>query len=274
MKLLVGLYSFVPLFWVVNTRSLNSVSPDPCHIDAWVRAPDLDPGQVIPGQVRIKTNGTCDPISEYSLILRFKERAWVKLPKPDIILPQEPDRQFIYDNISQIDRNNVFKVSDHFFARDPSWGKYVKDISDPSLWDIVEEERIAFESRYKLNEAITPFLLGKGVTHNFALLVPTTDYPPTPWNDFVITSRSRTPTTEKGDEYIYLYTVEIKFDNGTIVEIPAGYTAFNTVGRSDDHEPEVVTANFTQRFIYPSSNSNLSLTINVTFPHGRTLEQG
>jgi hypothetical protein len=54
------------------------VDADLCNVTAWVRAPDLDPGQIIQGQVRIKTNGNCDHVASYSLGLRFAERAWVK----------------------------------------------------------------------------------------------------------------------------------------------------------------------------------------------------
>ncbi|GJJ05951.1 hypothetical protein Clacol_000138 [Clathrus columnatus] len=46
------------------------------------------------------------------------------------------------------------------------------------------------------------------------------------------------------------------------------------MGRNHDPEPEVVTANFTQILSRQASNNlNISLTINVTFPHSRVLEQ-
>lgn len=88
-------------------------------------------------------------------------------------------------------------------------------------------------------------------------------------------------TSERGNEHIYIYTVEVKFFNGTTVEIPAGYSAFNTIGPdTQDDAPEVMTfqANFTEisrASINTATNArNLSLNINITFPHGRTLEQG
>lgn len=69
------------LFALLSTANASVVisSPDACAIQAWVRAPDLDPGEIIPGQVRVKTKGSCNPILEYSVILRFKERVWAKI---------------------------------------------------------------------------------------------------------------------------------------------------------------------------------------------------
>jgi hypothetical protein len=50
----------------------------PCRARVWVRAPDLEPGQVVQGHVKVKLDGSCEDVSSYSLGLRFAERSWVK----------------------------------------------------------------------------------------------------------------------------------------------------------------------------------------------------
>ena len=49
-----------------------------CRARAWVRAPDLDAGQVVQGDVKVKLDGACPEVLGYTLKLRFAERSWVK----------------------------------------------------------------------------------------------------------------------------------------------------------------------------------------------------
>ena len=49
-----------------------------CRARAWVRAPDLEPGEILQGDVRIKLDADCSDVSSYSIGLRFMERSWVK----------------------------------------------------------------------------------------------------------------------------------------------------------------------------------------------------
>jgi hypothetical protein len=48
-----------------------------CDVQAWVRAQDLAPGEIIHGDIKIKFAGECD-VEAASLGLRFKERSAVK----------------------------------------------------------------------------------------------------------------------------------------------------------------------------------------------------
>jgi len=50
-----------------------------CHGRAWVRAPDMAPGEVIAGDVKIKLIGLCPNAESYKLGLRYKEKISWKL---------------------------------------------------------------------------------------------------------------------------------------------------------------------------------------------------
>jgi hypothetical protein len=65
---------------IVNIAALDdaSAAEAPCRARAWVRAPDLEPGELVQGDVKVKLDGACDDVSSYSLGLRFAERSWVK----------------------------------------------------------------------------------------------------------------------------------------------------------------------------------------------------
>ena len=49
-----------------------------CRARAWVCAPDLEPGEMLQVDVRIKVEGDCSNVSSYRIGLRFMERSWVK----------------------------------------------------------------------------------------------------------------------------------------------------------------------------------------------------
>lgn len=57
------------------SKSINHKS---CRARAWVRAPDLEPGKVIQGDVKVKLDGPCEEVESYTLKLQFSERSWVK----------------------------------------------------------------------------------------------------------------------------------------------------------------------------------------------------
>ena len=50
-----------------------------CQGRAWVRAPDMTPGDVIAGDVKVKLLGPCTDAESYTLGLRYKERIFWKL---------------------------------------------------------------------------------------------------------------------------------------------------------------------------------------------------
>ena len=78
---LCSVVSLLELSTVVAAASAPSAESDtvtPCRARAWVRAPDLVPGQVVKGDVKVKLDGACEEVSSYTLGLRFAERSWVK----------------------------------------------------------------------------------------------------------------------------------------------------------------------------------------------------
>jgi len=56
-----------------------SNAPSHCQARAWVRAPDMVPGEVIAGDVKIKLSGPCTGAESYKLGLRYKEKVFWKL---------------------------------------------------------------------------------------------------------------------------------------------------------------------------------------------------
>lgn len=66
-----------PASFILDERA---AVPWNCTLRGWVRAPDLSPDQVIPGEARLSANGSdCGEIAGWAVGLRFKERAIVKL---------------------------------------------------------------------------------------------------------------------------------------------------------------------------------------------------
>jgi len=56
-----------------------SNAPSQCQAHAWVRAPDMVPGEVIAGDVKIKLSGPCTGAESYTLGLRYKEKVFSRL---------------------------------------------------------------------------------------------------------------------------------------------------------------------------------------------------
>jgi hypothetical protein len=59
---------------------LNSPARQECQVQAWVRAADLVPAELVRGEVKVKTSGDCDDAISYELGLRFRERSAFKVP--------------------------------------------------------------------------------------------------------------------------------------------------------------------------------------------------
>ena len=83
-----------------------------------------------------------------------------------------------------------------------------------------------------------------------------------------------------------MYSVEVAFVNGTIVQVPAGSTSFNGPSQSISPPSEPETVNVTVSRKAPTMHvcRNASevaepevvddFVLEVTFPHGRHFEQG
>ncbi|KAF8532273.1 hypothetical protein JB92DRAFT_2843987 [Gautieria morchelliformis] len=267
---------------VAADPSTESDAVTPCRARAWVRAPDLEPGQVVQGDVKVKLDGVCEEVSSYTLGLRFAERAWVKTRREGVKLPARPAA-----NHSRVPTNrSIFEPDTLFSTRFPNylgvdnsvWDKYQDEIKDPSLWLVREEERVGFEAKYGLRHGKQ---IGHDLVESFAILVPSTSYPP----GFQTGSRSYPSNSEPdaaGSEHIYAYFVDVAFMNGTTLEVPAGYTSFKdvtvaiplqeTVNVSATSLPWPAHGNPNDKAVAPEDVD--VFTLEVTFQDGRPFEQG
>ncbi|KAG2135331.1 hypothetical protein DEU56DRAFT_807650 [Suillus clintonianus] len=288
--------------------SLESKEPSDalpeCQARAWVRAPDMVPGDIIAGDVRIKLSGPCTDVESYVLGLRYKENIFWKLRsigftriirdtcsldlshrRQDAPIPIPKQPEFKYD---LTDSNYLFQVQMPFYTtadyNETEWATYQNSVQNKELWSLHEEERIAFEIKTPLvgeNLKGTDPLL-RVFASRFGILVPNTNYPP--GLDFRPTAWSTPPTGATdavSTESIYEYFVEIRFGNGTISETPAGITSFTPLYLStkDDtlkrnisvvpqiSEPviDVLRSNYTIELSFPSRvNQNSSVNITAT----------
>ncbi|KAG2341274.1 hypothetical protein BDR05DRAFT_965775 [Suillus weaverae] len=243
-----------------------------CRAHAWVRAPDMVPGDVIAGDVRIKLNGPCADAESYGLGLRYKEKIFWRL---------SPQTKY----------TNIDSTLDAFRHRMPfqNFGNPIYnemqfralEWQDKSLpRSVHEEERIAFEIKTPLVGAKGGGPLPRSFTSPFGILVPNTNYPP--GLDY---RRSVWRYIGNADaiysESIYEYFVEIRFSNGTISEIPAGVTAFTPFHLST--EDEISSFNVSLAPAGLSSNSQpckrsvdrlrSNYTVEVSFPEGAHIDQ-
>ncbi|KAG1717472.1 hypothetical protein EDB19DRAFT_1261096 [Suillus lakei] len=206
-----------------------SNAPYQCRASAWVRAPDMVPGDIIAGDVRIKLNGSCDDAESYVLGLRYKERIFWKLRRQDAPILKRPE--FKHNNMdSNRDLFQVWMPSKQVMTPDyneTEWMAYQNSVQNKELWSLHEEERIAFEIKTPLIGAKGAERLTTTFTTQFGILVPNTNYPPGVdyrHSSWMIHSWGDTDVIYS--ESIYEYFVEIWFGNGTISEIPAGITSF------------------------------------------------
>ncbi|KAG2092512.1 uncharacterized protein F5147DRAFT_619664 [Suillus discolor] len=222
--------------------------PSQCQARAWVRAPDMVPGEVIAGDVKIKLSGPCTDTKSYALGLRYKERVFWKSRREDALILERPEWEY-------------------------NWGLY----ENKDSWSMHEEERIAFEIKSPLAGAGGTDTLSRNFTARFGVLVPNTNYPP--GLDCRAGCMSDWGATHKiSGESIYEYFVEIGFSNGTTSEIPAGMTAFTPFYLSMENNAPSANASLSPaRLCFnmkPSVDSLRSnYTIEVSFPEGAYVYQ-
>ncbi|KAG2135330.1 hypothetical protein DEU56DRAFT_807644 [Suillus clintonianus] len=275
--------------------SLESKEPSDalpqCQARAWVRAPDMGPGDIIAGDVRIRLSGPCADVESYALGLRYKENIFWKLRsigfthiirdtcslnlsrrRQDAPIPKQPEFKYNHTDSNY----DLFQVRMPFYMtadyNETEWATYQNSVQNKELWSLYEEERIAFEIKTPLvGEKGTDPLL-KIFASRFGILVPNTNYPPGldyRSNAWSIPSAGATDTVST--ESIYEYFVEIRFGNGTISEIPAGITSFTPLylstkddtlrrnislvpqspGRNSEPVVDVLRSNYTIELSFP-----------------------
>ncbi|KAG2135329.1 hypothetical protein DEU56DRAFT_901841 [Suillus clintonianus] len=264
--------------------SLESKEPSDalpkCQAHAWVRAPDMVPGDVIAGDVKVKLRGPCPDAESYVLGLRYKERVFWKLRREDAPIPKRPKIKY---NSTGLNRD-LFHVGMPFQdTKDADYNKtewmtYQKSVQNKDLWSVHEDERIAFEIKTPLVSTEGAEPLPAIFTTRFGILVPNTNYPP--GLDYRRGARLgfNRGTNTISSESVYEYFVEIKFSNGTVSEIPAGITAFAPVYHPTDNDAPHVSVSPEYRGPISDLGPSVDMlrsnyTIEIHFPDGAHVYQ-
>ncbi|KAG1859522.1 hypothetical protein DFJ58DRAFT_726244 [Suillus subalutaceus] len=236
-----------------------SDAPSQCQARAWVRAPDMVPGEVIAGDVKIKLRGPCTGAESYTLGLRYKEKT-----------SRQTGRCADSEN-AQNDNSGSPNYNE------AEWRAYENSVQNKDLWSIHEEERIAFE----IKSPLVADPLSTNFTTQFGVLVPNTNYPP--GIDCRGGSISHGGADMISSESIYEYFVEIGFSNGTTSEIRAGITAFTPFYPLTENNAPSVNVSLSpapapgpprSRFKKPSADRLQSnYTIELSFPEGAQVYQ-
>ncbi|OJA09806.1 hypothetical protein AZE42_10939 [Rhizopogon vesiculosus] len=270
--------------------SLESKEPgdalDQCQGRAWVRAPDMVPGDVIAGDVKVKLIGPCANAESYALGLRYKERIFWKLRQQDAPLPKTPEVKYEH-TIPANSNSDLFQVrvpgsnAPEYKYNKTEWMAYQESFENKDLWTVHEEERVAFEIKTTIVSAVGADTLPTSFTTRFGILVPNTNYPPgVDYRQGGVHHSLRETDTISG-ESIYEYFVEIKFSNGTTSEIPAGITAFDPVYLSTENDyPRRVNVLLTRTRMQPVpvleapvDNLQSNYMVEIYFPNGTQVYQ-
>ncbi|KAF8840064.1 hypothetical protein BDN67DRAFT_969106 [Paxillus ammoniavirescens] len=260
-------------------------SSTPCLVRAWVRAPDLVPGEIIEGDTRIKLEGDCPSVESYSLGLRFKERLFRKIRNPDAPLPQRPTAKTNSTARFGPRPLDVWEVEPHHWRSprpeydEDAWKQYESAVKAKELWDLHEEERLGFEAKTPLTTTGNDGTVPRVFVQTFSLLIPYTNYPPT--LDHRIVRYTNLPGDRNivNTESIYEYFAEIRWSNGTRQEVLAGMTAFAPVVRTEVLEKETFT--FSLHNSRPSSDSEVidgslgsNYSAKIELPSGLQIQPG
>ncbi|KAG2341000.1 hypothetical protein BDR05DRAFT_1002152 [Suillus weaverae] len=261
-----------------------SDAPSQCQARAWVRAPDMVPGEVIAGDVKIKLSGQCTDAESFTLGLRYKEKVFWKLRREDVPIPKRPKLTYNWTvSNSDLFRVRPFQDFGSLDYNNTEWRAYEDSVQNKDLWSMHEEERIAFEIKSLLADAGRTDPLSRNFTTRFGVLVPNTNYPPgLDCRGFMSTTRGETDIISS--ESIYEYFVEIGFSNGTTSEIPAGMTSFTPFYLLTENKAPSINVSLSQAparhsgfMMKPSKPSvdrlRSNYTIEVSFPEGAHVYQ-
>ncbi|EIW74324.1 hypothetical protein CONPUDRAFT_160032 [Coniophora puteana RWD-64-598 SS2] len=265
------------------SQAATSVQPEPpsdCTFKAWVRAPDLAPNTIVTGDVRVKAARSYE-VEAINVGLRYKERRFVKTVREGEVLPSHPGQGPRTKNLGAMPVS-PWELPTHseWFNPGEAHTEYLKAYLNQTLWDVSEEELVLFDIRHPVNLAQRPgvnFELFSKLEERFSILVPNTNFPPAPaFAERGFMSSQAKLGEMKYSEYVYDYFVEITTTNGSKVEVPAGITAFQPIIEASEGTPITETVNMKLRdgISDKSDDTNITYTVEITLPEGRTLTQG
>lgn len=165
-----------------TASALPQLAPaqEECDLRLWVRADDLSPSTIVEGDVRLLNNLTslsdsaltaCQ-IVDWSLVLRYRERAAMSIPLADIQLPEKPKYNYTWNNRSgrrQFKVDNIFSggedmaslfgnATDPYVAEKKDYNRrleeYALALSSADKWIIQEEEVTFFETALSVNTSM------------------------------------------------------------------------------------------------------------------------
>ncbi|KAH8083484.1 hypothetical protein HD553DRAFT_324400 [Filobasidium floriforme] len=207
-----------------------------CRPVAFVRAADLVPNSVVPGEARLVMHGTgCRNVQKWEIGLKLKERAIFRYWQPEFLSEAEPgtcdedDESAAYIHTPDIlDRMGFLRRR---ACLTPEQTQYYRTLANRTLWDIKGAERTAFDSRVELALQEEGTSLWEGETfyaqRNFSVHVPNTNFPPQLESARSWGGRGDDPQTEASfTETMFEYYFVLTYKGGSTIEVPAGRAAF------------------------------------------------
>ncbi|KAG2131368.1 hypothetical protein DEU56DRAFT_456901 [Suillus clintonianus] len=238
-----------------------------CGARAWVRAPDMVPGDVIAGDVRIKLSGPCTKVKSYVLGLRYKEKIFWRLRREDAPIPKKPP----------LKNKSDYQITGIPHYDSTELKAYHESLMNETFWSVHEEEQIAFEIKNHLVDAEQEDPLPTTITTRFGILVPNTNYPPgLDYRHSMVVTNPMSEDDTISSESIYEYFVEIRFSNGSnLVNVPAGMTAFTPSSLPTENDAPPLNVSLASSFNNDQSADALrsNYTVEVSFPDGSHVYQ-
>ncbi|KAJ7491907.1 hypothetical protein FB451DRAFT_1388358 [Mycena latifolia] len=198
--------------------SAVDVDKDPCGLRAWVRAEDLSPSRVSNGELRVQVKqANCTThIVSVALRLQLSEFSEVKYMKDGALIP----------GISSGNHSAVTPMVrwpagiKHLMYEDDA---FEKAKTDPAVWAVKAEGRIAWTTEALLIKGSLNF--SQPIVTPFVVSSPAVNYPPATERYRWLLDRGKMARHSE-TALTYRYVAVVTFDDGRVVEVPAGYTNF------------------------------------------------
>ncbi|ORY89117.1 hypothetical protein BCR35DRAFT_300929 [Leucosporidium creatinivorum] len=215
----------------LGSPAAATATPFACTLRSWVRAPDLTPGLLSTADARLLANGSdCQDLVGWSVGLRFKERAIVRLPAEGVELPAKPEfnQTAMAEWFAKQGQSDIYRVGWHEEQKSPyelEREAYELAMRNTSLWEVHGAERQVFDQQVQLAVAKGEASIPLRAVKSFAIAVPNVNLPPFLKDDF----SQRSLSDEEGfaaSEFHFDYYFTLALRNGSNIEVPAGRSAF------------------------------------------------